>query len=153
MSKKPLVLSALALVLAAPASAAGDPVAAVKVDATQLLADSKSAHDGLIADLQRLTSDAQAAKGGSKEAARAAIKADLAKLRSDRQTLLAPVKADRAQLKADLKAAREAKAGKGELKPVLQQLRSTLKQQRAETRAALRTARQAVRELRASFKS
>jgi hypothetical protein len=147
-----LLVTALALAVLAPAATAqGDPAAAVKADLAKLVSDADARHDVVIADANKLAADAQAAKGGTKAAARAAIKADLAKLRADRKAAAEVVKADRAQLKTDLAAAKDAKALKG-LRSSLKEARTALKQQRAEVKAALQAAHQAVKELRASFK-
>ena len=82
-----LVTMALALGVLAPSAALADtdPAAAVKADVAKLVSDATTRHDVVIADANKLTADAQAAKGGTKEAARATIKADLAKLRTDRK--------------------------------------------------------------------
>ena len=81
-----LVTMAFALGVLAPSGALADadPAAAVKADTAKLLSDATARHDAVIADANKLAADAQAAKGGTKEAARATIKADLAKLRADR---------------------------------------------------------------------
>jgi ABC-type transporter MlaC component len=153
--KKTLTLVTMALVLGvlAPSAALADadPVAAVKADVAKLLSDASARHDVVIADANKLAADAEAAKGGTKAAARATIKADLAKLRADRKAAAVILKADRAQLKTDLEAAKEAKALKG-LRGTLKDARDTLKQQRAEVKQALEAAHAAVKELRASFK-
>jgi len=54
-------------------------------------------------------------------------------------------------LKTDIAAVRQAKAGRGQLKALLQPLRAQLAQQRAEVKAAAQSAAADVKALRTSF--
>lgn len=138
----------------AVALADGDPLAAVKADIAKVESDVQAAHDTLVADAGHLESDAIALKGNAnKDQVKTTIKADWEKLRSDRHMLLGQIQADRKALVADLKAARDAHVGKGEIRPLLQALRQHDRQLRIEVRNAIRDARNAVRELRHSFRS
>ncbi len=94
-----LLVTGLAAVAAAvPVAATADPAGAVKADLTQLQADITKAHDTLLADIAKISSDA--GKGNP-----ATVKADIQAFRSDRETLVGAVKADIAQLKTDIQAA------------------------------------------------
>jgi hypothetical protein len=62
------------------------------------------------------------------------------------------VQSDWQQLKTDLQAARQAKAGQGQLKPLLQQMNTALAQERDAVKAALQSAHQAAQALRQSLK-
>lgn len=139
--------------LAAPAALADtDPLAAVRADVTKVEADATARHDLVIADAQKLQTDAQAAVGGDKDTAKATIRADVAKLHADRLQATSTVLADRAQLTGDLAAAHTAGAGgNGALKSLLQPMRTQLRQQHAEIVSAIHAAHDAVRSLRRSF--
>jgi hypothetical protein len=154
MKKLVLVAAALALLAAPAALAADDPtVAAVKTDLQKLLDDAKAKHDTLIADAQQLQTDVQSVTSTSDRASvKATVQADLQKLRSDRQAAITQLQADREQLKKDLQAVHAAKAGKGQLKPLLQQAAATLKQEHQETVAAVQAAKQAEQQALAALK-
>jgi predicted nucleic acid-binding Zn-ribbon protein len=152
--KKTVVAGVAAAGLAAfPALAPADtaPVATVKADLAKLQSNVATARTTLVGDAQKLAADANAAKGTSRKAARAAIKPDLQKLHSDLAAARATIKADHAQLRSDLAAAKQVKGAAKELKPVLASTRASVKQLRSEIRSELAKARQAVKDLRASF--
>lgn len=140
--------------VAAPAALADtDPLAAVRADVAKVEADATARHDLVIADAQKLQADAQAAAGGTKDAAKATIQADRQKLWSDRAQATETVRADRAQLRTDLAAVHAAKAGgNGVLEDLLRPMRTQLRQQHREIVSAIHEARRAVRTLRHSFK-
>jgi hypothetical protein len=140
--------------LAAPAALADtDPLAAVRADVAKVEADATARHDLVIADAQKLQADAQAAVGGTKDAAKATIQADRQKLRADRAQATATVRADREQLRTDLAAVHAARAGgNGVLRDLLRPMRTQLRQQHHEILGAIHSARAAVRSLHRSFR-
>lgn len=152
-----LSLAAVAVVAAAiggTARAGSDPVATVQADVQKLVSDATALHSAILADAQKISADVQALQGTTDKATvRATLKADWQKVQSDRQQLLPPVQADWTQLKADVGAARAAKAGKGQLAPMLKQANEALAQQRAAVQQALQAAHQAAEALRQSLKS
>ena len=151
MTRKTLAAAAAALGVAAfapVALAADDPLAAVKADIAKCQTDFTSAHDTLMADAQKLQSDAALIKPGNKDAAKAALKADWTKLQSDFQATHATMQADWQQLHADLQAAREAKSGakadRAALRDAIQQMKSTFQQGRAQVHEAVMAAKAAI---------
>ncbi len=157
MLKKALVL-ALGVVLAAgiggtAARAATDPVAAVQADVQKLVTDATLLHSTIEADAQKISADVQSLQGSTDKATiRATLKADWQKVQADRAQLWPPVQADWAQLKTDIQAVHAAKAGKGQLEPLLKQANEALAAQRAAVKQALDAAHQAAQALRDSLK-
>jgi hypothetical protein len=154
MTLKTLAAAAvLGVVAFVPAAlAAGDPVAAVQADLTKLQSDFSAAHDTLIADAQKLQSDAALIKPGNKDAAKSALKADWTKLQSDFQAKHVTMQADWQQLHADFLAARDAKAGtradRVALRTAEQQMRQTFQTGRAQVHEAVQAARAAIQAAR-----
>jgi hypothetical protein len=77
--KTVLASTVLAVALAVPALAVGqaDPVGAVKADLAKLKTHAIATSATIVADAQKLTADATAAKGSTKAQAKAAVKPDL----------------------------------------------------------------------------
>ncbi|MHB8643137.1 MAG: hypothetical protein ACYDA3_09670 [Gaiellaceae bacterium] len=157
MMKKLLPLAAVAALAAGlggtAARAGADPVAAVQADVQKLVTDATLLHSTIEADAQKISADVQALQGTTTKATvQATLKADWQKVQADRAQLWPPVQADWAQLKTDVAAAHAAKAGKGQLKPLLVQANQALAQQRAAVKQALDAAHQAAQALRQSLK-
>jgi hypothetical protein len=150
MTFKKLALAAVLAVAAfAPAAlAAGDPLTAITADLAKLQSDFTAAHSTLMADAQKLQSDAALMKPGNKVAAKAAIKADWTKLKSDFDATHTTMHANWQQLHADFQAARVAKAGtkadRVALRNAEQQMRETFKQGRAQVHEAVMAAKAAI---------
>jgi len=150
MTFKTLAAAAvLGVVAFVPAAlAAGDPLAAVQADITKLQADFSSAHDTLMADAQKLQSDAALVKPGNKDAAKAALKADWTKLQSDFQAKHTTMQADWQQLHSDFQAAREAKAGtkadRVALRDATKQMHDAFQTGRAQVHEAVMAAKAAI---------
>jgi hypothetical protein len=155
--KKTTMCAAAAAVLAVgvgsvSARAASDPVAAVQADIQKLTTDAGTLHGTVLADAQKISADVASLQGSDRKTVAATLKADVQKIQSDRAQLLPAVQSDWTQLKTDLQAARQAKAGKGELKPLLQQMNAALAQERDAVKTALQSAHQAAQALRQSLK-
>jgi cobalamin-dependent methionine synthase I len=150
MTFKTLAAAAILGVVAfVPAAlAADDPLAAVKTDIAKLQADFTSAHDTLLADAQKLQSDAALIKPGNKDAAKAALTADWAQLKSDFAAKHAIMQADWTQLHTDFQAAREAKAGtkadRVALHDATKQMREAFATGRGQVHEAVQAARTAI---------
>ena len=138
----------------APIALADGSLGAVNADLAKLQADFQSAHDTLMADAQKLQSDASLIKPGNKDQAKAALQADWQQLKSDFQAKHAVMQGDWQQLHSDLAAARAAKAGtkadRDALKQALQQVRSTFQAGRAEVHQAVQAAQAAIKAARAA---
>ncbi len=106
----------------------------------------------MLADAQKISADVAALQGSDRKTVAATLKADVQKIQSDRAALVPAVQSDWNQLKSDLQAARQAKAGKGQLKPLLQQMNAALAQERDAVKTALQSAHQAAQALRQSLK-
>jgi hypothetical protein len=153
-----LLLAALTLTVfaAVPAGAlAAGPLEAVNADIAKLTTDVQTKHDAVVADAQKLQSDATTLVGTTdRKAARATIKADAQKLSTDWHSLLQVCLADRAQLRTDIAAARQAGAGgHGQLHLLVRQANLSIRATNLEMRAAVARARAAVVGLRASFRA
>ena len=121
-----------------PAGAlAADPTAAVTADLAKLTSDVKTAHDGLLADVNAITADA--GKGD-----KAAVKTDITKLRTD----VGPLRADRKQLRTDLKAAKDAGVDPTTLKPLVKAARQQNQAVLQDVWQAAKAAHQALKSLR-----
>ncbi len=154
--KKLVSLAALALATAAlgatAARAGTDPVAQAQADLQKLTTDATALHSAVLADVQKIGSDAQSLAGSTdKKAARAALQADFQKLQSDRQALVPPVEADWKQLQTDLQAVKASKTGKGQLAPLLKAANEQLAQERDAVKQAVQATMQALQALKASF--
>ncbi len=138
----------------APIALADDPLGAVKADLSKLQADFKSAHDTLMADAQKLKSDAALVKPGNKDQAKAALQADWQQFKSDFHAKHSLLQADWQQLHRDLAAARAANGGKKTevqaLKQQLKQMRQSFVAGRAEVHQAVQAAKQAIAAARAA---
>jgi len=134
------------------ARADSNPVTAVQADVQKLTADAGTLHSTVLADAQKISADVQALQGSDRKTVAATLKADQQKVQSDRAALLPAVQSDWQQLKTDLQAARQAKAGQGQLKPILQQMNTALAQERDAVKTALQSAHQAAQALRQSLK-
>jgi exonuclease VII large subunit len=133
-------------------AAADDPVATAQADLQTLVKDATTLHSTVLADAQKISSDVQALQGSTnRQTIRQTLQADVQKVQSDRQQLLPAVEADWNRLKSDLAAVKQAKAGKGQLKPLLQQAQQQLQQERDAVKAALQSAHQAAQALRQSL--
>ena len=121
--KKLMYLAALALAAAAIAPIAAfadtDPLAAIKADIAQLKTDVQTKHDAVVADATTLQNDAHTLVGSDRQTARAKIKIDALKLTGDWKSLLSVCLADRLKLRTDINAARQAGAGKGQIRPLV----------------------------------
>jgi len=134
------------------ARADSSPVATVQADVAKLTTDAGSLHSTILADAQKISSDVQSLQGsGDRKTVAATLKADWQKVQSDRQALVPAVQTDWQTLKTDLAAARAAKAGQGQLKPILQQMNAALAQERDAVKTALQSAHQAAQALRQSL--
>ena len=154
--KKTTVCAAAAVLAvgigSATARADSSPVASVQADVQKLTADAGTLHSTVLADAQKISSDVQALSGADRKTVATTLKADQQKVQSDRAQLLPAVQADWQQLKTDVQAARQAKAGQGQLKPLLQQMNAALAQERDAVKTALQSAHQAAQALRQSLK-
>lgn len=154
--KKTTVCAAAAVLAvgigSATARADSSPVATVQADVQKLTADAGTLHSTVLADAQKISSDVQALSGADRKTVATTLKADQQKVQSDRAQLLPAVQADWQQLKTDVQAARQAKAGQGQLKPLLQQMNAALAQERDAVKTALQSAHQAAQALRQSLK-
>lgn len=148
-----LLVVALAIAVAAPLAAfADDPTAAVQADIAKLKSDVQAKHDTVVADAQKLETDATSLVGSSdKKAARDTIKADVTQLVTDWKSLLATCKADRDQLHQDLQAAVQAGASKRDLHMLVRQANLEIRLVNLDMREAVVKARLAVLKLRQSF--
>jgi cobalamin-dependent methionine synthase I len=150
MTFKTLAAAAvLGVVAFVPAAlAADDPLAAVKTDIAKLQTDFSSAHDTLIADAQKLQADAALIKPGNKDAAKAALTADWAQLKSDFAAKHTVMQADWTQLHADFEAARAAKSGtkddRAALRDAAKQMHDAFQTGRAQVHEAVQAARAAI---------
>src|ERR1700722_2890231 len=113
------------------ASAIADPGTSVQADLARLTTDITTGQGTLNADLQAITSDAQAEN-------RTAGKRDLVTFRSDLATVVPAIKADRTQLRNDLEADRAAHLT--DLAPLV---RTALQADRAALREIAQVAHQA----------
>ena len=120
------------------ASAATDPVTQLGTDVSALSAAVTSAHDTLLADLAKVTTDAT-------NGDRAAAKADLGQFRTDHLAAKATLATDRAAVLTDLQAVRAAKAGSKTLAQSLKSVRASNQAELAEVRAAAVQARAALK--------
>jgi hypothetical protein len=120
---------ALAAVVPAAATAAGDPLAQAKADLTKLTSDVSAAEATIAAD----------AKGS-----------DLAQLKRDAKAGSTTLKADWKVLLVDVAAARKAGADKAQLKSLLQAARTQVKGFRSAVRSAFAEARQAAKRIKGS---
>ena len=136
------------LTLLAPVVALGgsDPVAQLNTDVAQLGTDVTTAHNTLIADLAKVTTDA--GKGD-----KASALADLKAFRTDRIAARTTLTADRATVVADLQAVHAAKLGSKDLATSLKAARSANKAELQEVRDSAQLARQAVKALVGAGKS
>lgn len=154
--KKTTVCAAAAVLAVGVGSAAAradsSPVATVQADVQKLTTDAGTLHSTVLADAQKISSDVQALSGADRKTVATTLKADQQKVQSDRAQLLPAVQADWQQLKTDVQAARQAKAGQGQLKPLLQQMNAALAQERDAVKTALQSAHQAAQALRQSLK-
>jgi hypothetical protein len=150
------MLAAVALLAAGAATVAragSDPVSAVQTDVQKLMTDATLLHSTVQADAEKISADVQSLQGSTNRVTiRTTLQADAQKVQADRAQLVPPVAADWAQLQTDVQAARAAKAGQGQLKPLLQQANQALAQQRAAVKQALDAAHQAAQALRQSLK-
>jgi cobalamin-dependent methionine synthase I len=150
MTLKTLALAAVLGVTAfvPSALAAADPIAAIKADLAKLQSDFSAAHDTLMADAQKLQSDAALIKPGNKDAAKAAIQADWAKLKADLDATHTTMQANWDQLHADFEAARALKGATKEdraaLRDATKQMRETFQAGRAQVHEAVQAARAAI---------
>ena len=153
--KKTLILAVAvcaAALLVPVAALADDPVSTVQADIAKLKSDVQSKHDTVVADAQKLESDADALAGTSdKNAARQTIKADAQKLRSDWKSLLATCLADRAQLHKDVQAAKDAGVSKHQVRLLVRQGNLEIRLVNLDLRSAVAKARLAVVKMRESF--
>jgi hypothetical protein len=148
-SRFTLALCTTALLgFATPVVALGgtDPVTQLNTDVAQLGTDVTSAHDTLIADLAKVTTDA--GKGD-----RTSAKADLQQFRTDRVSAAVTLTADRATVAADIQAVRTAKLGTKEIAASLKSARSANKAELQEVRDAAQQARAAVKALAGAGKT
>lgn len=154
MTLKTLAAAAILGVVAfVPAAlAAGDPLAAVQADITKLQADFSSAHDTLMADAQKLQSDAALVKPGNKDAAKTALTADWAQLKSDFAAKHTTMQADWQQLHTDFQAARSAKSGtkadRVALRDATKQMLDAFRTGRGQVHEAVQSARAAIQAAR-----
>jgi hypothetical protein len=154
--RKFLYLAALALTVAAivPVAAfAADPLAAINADITQLQTDVQAKHDAVLADAQKLQTDAQSLVGSDKATAKAMIQADVLKLTGDWRSLLSVCVTDRAKLRSDIDAAKTAGADKGQIRTLVRVANLQIRASNLEMRAGVLKARAAVFALRQSFQS
>src|SRR5436190_21888062 len=131
--KSLLASVSVAAALAVPALASGqaDPVSAVKADLAKLRTDVTATSATIVADAQKLTADATAAKGGTKAQAKASVKPDVTKLHADLSAAKTLLEADKAQLKVDVAAAKQVKGAKKALKADLKSTRDAVHQARS----------------------
>ncbi len=136
------------LALLAPIAALGgsDPVSQLTTDVAQLGTDVTSAHDTLIADLAKVTTDAGK---GDKVSARADLKA----FQTDRDAARVTLTADRATVAADLQAVHTARLGSKDLATSLKAARTANKAELQDVRDSAQLARQAVKALAGTGKS
>jgi hypothetical protein len=135
------------------ARADSNPVTTVQADVQKLTADAGTLHSTVLADAQKISADVQSLQGSDRKTVATTLKADQQKIQSDRAQLLPAVQNDWQQLKTDVQAARQAKAGQGQLKPLLQQMNAALAQERDAVKTALQSAHQAAQALRQSLKA
>ena len=138
----------------APVALADGSLDAVNADLAKLQVDFQSAHDTLLADAQKLQSDAALVKPGNKDQAKAAVQADWQQLKSDFQAKHTVMQADWQQLHTDFQAARATKTGtkadRQALKQAEQQMRSTFQAGRAQVHQAVEAAKAAIKAARAA---
>ncbi len=157
LSSKKLISLATVVLAAAliPAASLADSSvpANVQADIAKTAADVQTLHDTIVADAAQIQTDVAAVAGSTdKKAALATVKADWQKLSSDRKSENATIKADWAQLKADAKAARDAKQGNGQIKPLVQAMHTANQALRADLQQAAKAARQATQALKGTLK-
>jgi hypothetical protein len=148
-----LVTTAVAGLAPAASLAAGDPVSTLRTDLANLRTAVSTAHDTLVADLAKIRADATSLQGTTDRAgARATLKADVQRFRTDRHALVPAIRTARRQVRADLKAAKDANVDPGTPKPLLEDAAKQDRAARREVWQAARQATQAVRLLASSLR-
>jgi len=154
-TKKILMLAVVALTVAAAAPVAAfadDPVGAVQADIAKLKTDVQAKHDQVVADAQKLETDANSFAGTSdKKTARQTIRVDALKLTGDWRSLLSTCLADRVQLRADVLAAKQAGVPAQQLRLLVRQANLEIRLTNLNMREAVAEAHLAVVKLRESF--
>lgn len=147
-----LVCSVVAVAVAVPVAAlADDGTAAVQADIAKLKTDVQAKHDQVVADAQKLESDADALVGTDKKTAKQTIKVDALKLTGDWKSLLSTCLADRQQLRKDFRAAVQAGASKQQLKLLRRQANLEIRLVNLDMREAVAKAHLAVVKLRQTY--
>jgi hypothetical protein len=149
---KPILAALAAALVLVPAALASDPSSALTADLQKLSTDRAAMHATVLADIQKLTADAQAAAGSNdKSSVKSTLQADVQKLNADLRSGAQTMQVDRRQTMQDLQAAKQAGVKLGSLKTQLQQLKQLFQQDKAAAQQDLQAAKQALDALKQSF--